>query len=176
MIREIPKYEGLYWASFDGNIHTKNWRNTGKDAVLKPAKDKKGYLRVGLMKDGKLITEKVHRLIALTFIPNPDNLPQINHKDGNKLNNYIGNLEWCTAKHNMKHAYDNGLSFRMSPVNKIPKKGELNGQSILKDWQVLQIRRRFIPRKVTRKQLALDYNVSEACIKDIILHKSWKHI
>ncbi len=146
---------------------------------LKFAVDKKGYARVGLMINGKLTTKKVHRLVCEMFKENPYNKPQVNHIDGNKLNNHIDNLEWCTAKENTKHAIDNGLfvfSTKESSVNTNPKKGELNGMSILTNMDILDIRSSFLPRKVTRKILALKYNVSEHCIKDIVNRKSWKHI
>lgn len=65
-----------------------------------------GYLSAHIRK-GK--DYKIHRLVAQTFIPNPDDLPQVNHIDGNKMNNCVDNLEWCSQSHNIKHAYDNGL-------------------------------------------------------------------
>ena len=68
-----------------------------------------GYLRIKFSVDKKVINKFVHVLVAEHFIPNPDNLPQVNHIDGNKLNNNINNLEWCTASQNMQHAYDNNL-------------------------------------------------------------------
>lgn len=68
------------------------------------------YYAVTLWMHNKAICRKVHRMVAEAFIPNPDNLPQINHKDGNKLNNHADNLEWCTAKQNARHAYDTGLA------------------------------------------------------------------
>ena len=70
---------------------------------VKPEKTSKGYLRVPLYKDGKRKWHKVHRLVANAFIPNPDNKPQVNHKDGNKLNNSITNLEWVTDEENKEH-------------------------------------------------------------------------
>lgn len=176
MFKDIQGYEGLYWIDHFGNILTKNWRNTGKRSMLKPAADTKGYLRVALMKDGILTTHKVHRLVAIHFVPNPNNKPQVNHKDGIKSNNHYTNLEWCTGKENMQHAYNNGLSYKLNPVNKIPKAGELNGQSLLTAPQVMEIRNKFKPRLTTRKELAIEYGVTESCIKDIVARKSWKHI
>lgn len=68
-----------------------------------------GYEQVHLCRDGKGYVRKIHRLVAEAFIPNPDNLPQVNHKDGNKLNNNVSNLEWCTQSHNIKHSIATGL-------------------------------------------------------------------
>jgi len=176
-IKEI--YNGLYKVSSDGKIITDNWKNSGRTSILRPSTDKKGYLRVGLQINGKLKTFKVHRLVALAFIPNPENKPQINHKDCNKKNNNVYNLEWCTAKENTKHAIENGLHYFNTPeqsINKIIKRGELNGCSKLNAKQVKEIRAKFKPRIYTRKILAKEYNVKEATIKDIVLRKSWKHI
>ena len=71
--------------------------------MLKPTPDPKGYLRLGFSINGKLHRFKLHRLVAQTFIPNPDNLPQVNHKDENKTNNSVDNLEWCNNAYN--HGY-----------------------------------------------------------------------
>ena len=79
-----------------------------RNRILK-GRSLKGYRRVVLMKDGKPIDALVHRLIAQTFIPNPENKPEINHKDGNKENNSVFNLEWCTQKENVQHAIKTGL-------------------------------------------------------------------
>ena len=162
-----------YVIEYDGCILSK------QNKPLKFAIDKKGYCRVGLMINGKLTTKKVHRLVCEMYKENPYNKGQVNHIDGNKLNNHIDNLEWCTAKENTKHAIDNGLfvfSTKESSVNTNPKKGELNGMSILTNTDILDIRSSFLPRKITRKILALKYNVSEHCIKDIVNRKSWKHL
>ena len=148
-----------------------------KNNLLKPATDKKGYLRVGLMIDCKLQTKKVHRLVALSFIDNPENKPCVNHINGIKTDNRVENLEWCTYKENTQHAIKNGLfafSNSENAMNITPKKGELNGMSKLTKKQVDEIRLLFKPRIVTRKILAEKYNVSEHCIKDIITNKSWK--
>lgn len=87
----------------NGNLHPV------KETVLRAAKDKKGYLRVGLSIDRKLVTMKVHRLVAECFIENPYGLPQVNHKDGNKQNNNVENLEWVTNSQNILHAFKAGL-------------------------------------------------------------------
>lgn len=81
--------------------------NTGR--VLRPLTLTKGYLGVRLYHEGKGKTLKIHRLVALAFLSNPDDLPQVNHKDGDKSNNAVHNLEWCSNEYNMRHAADNGL-------------------------------------------------------------------
>jgi hypothetical protein len=144
---------------------------------LKPATDKKGYLRVGLMINKKLQTKKVHRLVAQAFIENPQNKPCVNHINCVKSDNRVLNLEWCTHKENTQHAIKNNIfSFQNSEksININPKKGELNGMAKLKVEQVLQIRELFKPRIFTRKMLAEKFNVTENCIKDVLSFKSWK--
>ena len=106
--KDIPGYEGLYQASTDGRIKSLARFNPNSGRVgmfykqkeLKPSLDRYGYLQVRLCKNGKYKTFKVHRLIALTYIPNLYKLPCINHKDEDKQNNHINNLEWCSIKYN----------------------------------------------------------------------------
>ena len=88
-----------------------------KGGFVKPVVSKDGYLRVRLNSTVKNTMYFVHRLVAQAFIPNPDNRPQVNHIDGNKLNNDVSNLEWVTAKDNIHHAWSVGLS---KPHNAIP--------------------------------------------------------
>ena len=92
-----------YLCSEQGEIYSLK-----RNRILK-GRSMKGYRRVVLMKDGKTIDALVHRLIAQTFIPNPENKPEVNHKDGNKKNNSVFNLEWCTHKENVHHAMKTGL-------------------------------------------------------------------
>lgn len=148
---------------------------------LKPATDLSGYLRCAFKYNNKHTTFKVHRLVAECYIRNPLNKPQVNHKDGDKKNNKVDNLEWCTHQENMKHAIENGLFNpkdipKEKCINKNIKKGELNGCSKLTDEIVLEIRSKFNPRIYTREMLAKEYNVKASTIKDVILRKSWKHI
>ena len=93
--RVVPGYEGLYEVSNIGNV-----RNVRRNKLLRLQKTNNGYIRVVLSKNGIKTGFQVHRLIAQAFLPNPDNLPQINHKDEDKTNNNVTNLEWCDAKYN----------------------------------------------------------------------------
>ena len=88
-------YEELYKVSNFGRILSLNYRNTGKAELMNPGETPKGYLRVCLSKNGKSKMCRVHRLIAETFIPNPENKPTVDHIDRNKLNNFVGNLRWA---------------------------------------------------------------------------------
>lgn len=90
-----------YYATDCGDIYS---RKTGRFKKLTQFKNWAGYMRVGLFVNNKRITYSVHRLVALAFIKNPDNLPQVNHIDGNKSNNNISNLAWCSASENQKHS------------------------------------------------------------------------
>ena len=104
--KDIPGYEGLYQVSTFGNVRSLNWRNMNvvRDLYLKP--HNKGYLQVELSKNGRKKMITVHRLVAMTFIPNPNELPTVNHKDENKHNNNVENLEWCTTSYNTSYSRD----------------------------------------------------------------------
>jgi hypothetical protein len=95
--------------SIDRVIKTAKYPMNLKGKMLKPAIDKKGYKRVAIMVDGKLITLKVHRIVAKAFIDNVNDKPQVNHIDGIKTNNHVSNLEWMNNSENIQHAFDNGL-------------------------------------------------------------------
>jgi hypothetical protein len=95
-MKDIKNYEGLYAATEDGRI----WSYRRKKFLAPATKKANGYQEVSLSVNGKNKVYLVHRLIAETYLDNPDNLPQVNHKDENKTNNSVSNLEWCTAKYN----------------------------------------------------------------------------
>lgn len=120
--KDIEGYEGIYKISNLGNVKSLErtlWNGhtyyTYKERLLKKSINHNGYYTVRLSKDGKGVNYLLHRLLAIAFIPNPDNLPIINHKDGNKLNINLDNLEWSTYKDNNEHAIETGL-------NKVAKK------------------------------------------------------
>lgn len=100
-------YEGLYKVSNWGRILSLNYKNTGKAKLRKPVEKKDGYFQVGLSKNGEYKLCYVHRLVAETFIPNPENKPQVNHIDENKKNNRVDNLEWKCPKENSNHGTRN---------------------------------------------------------------------
>lgn len=85
---------------------------------------KTGYVQVRLQRNGKPCSAYLHRIVATAFVPNPENKPEVNHKDGNKLNNHASNLEWCTHRENVQHAYQSHLySDRLRPVQAIRTNG-----------------------------------------------------
>lgn len=108
-MKEIPGYTG-YFATPDGRIYS------NKSHKFLSQSMRGDYLRVCLVNNGKKSSVSVHQLIALTYLPNPDNLPQVNHKDENKLNNRVENLEWVTATENANHGTRNE---RISEKNKL---------------------------------------------------------
>ena len=106
--RDIEGYEGLYQVSNLGRVRSLNCRgHKGCIGILTPRLDGKGYEMVALYKEGKARNTKVHRLVAQAFIPNPNNYPQVNHKDENKTNNDVKNLEWCTNEYNHNYGTRN---------------------------------------------------------------------
>lgn len=145
----------------DDYIITENGEviNKHNNRPVKPQKNNKGYLRVSIGK--KLVF--VHRLVALQYVPNPDNLPQVNHKDGNKLNNNYKNLEWVSNQVNRTHAVEKGLHLS----------GEDCSWSKLKEEDVLYIRQ---CNNMSNKELAEKFNISMRTIYDIKRNATWKQM
>lgn len=122
---DVVGYEGIYEISDEGRVRSKEGKTTfskqhgtrsWKGRLLKPRPSTQGYLRVSLFKNKKRKEFLIHRLVAEAFIPNPDNKEIINHKDGNKRNNNLKNIEWCNYKDNLQHAYDNKLNKREKTI------------------------------------------------------------
>lgn len=165
--KPIPNYS-LYHCSNTGLIKTFNWKGHGQTRIMKPAFSG-GYLKTMLKRDdGRTHSITIHRMVATTWIANVDGKDCINHINGIKHDNRVENLEWCTVQENNKHAISSGLVYIL--------KGEEIGNSKLTEKEVLEIRQKFIPRRVTRKILSKEYNVSEATIKDIVRGKTWTHL
>lgn len=170
--KKISKYP-LYEVSDLGRIKTYNWKNKGKESIMKPALDNGGYLRTMLKNpNGKFSTIKVHRIVAIEFIPNPNNLPEVNHKNGIKNDNRVCNLEWVTHSENLIHCYKIGLK---------NNRGQNNPCASLTDEQVREIRANYQYGKKrkngeTKQDIANRYNTTFAVIKRIIHKKTWKHL
>lgn len=103
--RPVKGFEGLYEVDVLGNVF-----NARSKKKLTPCEDKFGYMKLCLRKNGKAYQKKVHRIVAESFILNPLKKAQVNHIDGNKKNNCVWNLEWCTNSENMHHMYEMGLA------------------------------------------------------------------
>jgi len=163
-IKEIWKIiEGseYYMVSNLGNVRSLDKiiyrKNRGGKPLLKHGVDIKkqmhidGYYQLRVIIDGVFQTRKVHRLVAMAFIPNPLKLATVNHINGNKLDNRVDNLEWASNLDNLLHAHKTGL---------MPRK--------ISDKQILEIRSKYIHRVYTMKMLSIEYGVARATIGDII--------
>ena len=143
-----------YVISKTGEIYSKK-----RGKYVKPQPNGTGYLRVHIA--GKMYF--VHRLVAMTYIPNPDNLPQINHKDGNKHNNCVDNLEWVTNRDNSLHALRNGMMWieEKHPMSKLKRK------------EVAFIKSH---PEMPKEELANMFNISSTTISDIRKGRTWKTV
>lgn len=176
--KDIPEYEGYYQVSNLGNVRSldrirethpsakKQFKVFKKGFLLTPDLTHGGYLRFSLSKDKKTKKFSSHRLVAQAFIPNPENKEQVNHKDGNKLNNSIDNLEWCTGSENIRHAYKNGLQSQV---------GEKNAASKLTNEQVKEIKVKLL-NGVSPKEISNSYPIHRTSVYDIINGRNWSHV
>jgi hypothetical protein len=128
-----------------------------------------GYYCVGLSINNKVFAFLVSRLVAEIYHPNPNNLPEVDHIDCNKLNNHVDNLEWVTYSENIKRAFKNGL---------IKHYGEDNSKSKLTEKDIIWIRKNYIPRhkEFGGRPLSVKFNVTFGLISNIIKRRCWKHI
>lgn len=173
--KPIPGYS-LYEISDMGRIKTFNWKNQGREAIMRPAIDGGGYLRTMLKRDidGKPHTIKVHRLVLIAFDRHPREDEQCNHINGIRTDNRLCNLEWVTHAENIQHSFRIGLS---------TNKGENNPAATITADKVIQIRKEYqYGRKSkhdggpTKKQIAEEYGVSFEVIKNIVTGRTWKHL
>lgn len=140
-------------------------RNTRTGKIRNSFLRKDGYLGVQLYMN-KVVNFQLHRLIAEAFIDNPNNKPCVNHKDSNRSNNALTNLEWVTKQENIVHGYRSGYA---------SNKGSKNGFSKLTEKTVIEIRNKH-HSGISYKTLAVMYNISYGAIAGICNRVSWKHI
>lgn len=170
--KTIPGFS-LYEASDTGLVRSTNYNRSGKTQTLKPATNKQGYLTTMIVSDsGKYVSQSIHYFVTLAFYGKRIENYEVNHKDGNKANNNISNLEYVTRQQNMEHSLKNKLQ-------KVFVTGSKHGQAKLNEEQVREIREyvaNFPGKYYGRKQLAEKYGVSDAHIKDIINRRRniWK--
>jgi hypothetical protein len=171
--KTIPNYS-LYEASTMGRLKTFNWKNHGKERIMKPALDGSGYLRTMLKNDdGKIETIKVHRIILQTFIGEPFvNKPECNHKNSIRSDNRLINLEWVSHSENLIHSFMVGMS---------SNEGQNNPAATLTDAQVIEIRKNYTYGKkaksgTTKKQIAEKYGTTFNVIKLLVQGRTWKHL
>ncbi len=141
------------------------WRRFG-EVILSPQTMKTGYIAVMMPKNGNKTMMYVHRLVATTFIKNPENKEQVNHKDGNKRNNCVKNLEWVTRQENMNHAVGLGLH----PT------GERIGSSKLTATEVIKIRSLAANGLLTNSEIGEMFGVARLTVSDAVRRITWKHI
>lgn len=173
----VKGFEGVYKISNWGNVksanrnikHYRGGLSFRAGQVLSINLDKYGYPKVTLQKAGRRKYFTVHRLVATAFIPNPDNLPQINHKDGDKTNNFVDNLEWCTDEDNKKHAHTTGL------IDYSKNSGENCYTTNLTNKIVLEIRNK-MDSGVRNKDIEKEYNLGRSTVSRIKTRKSFKNI
>jgi hypothetical protein len=129
--RDIKDYEGLYQVSNWGRVKSLNYRNTGKEGILKGIEDGRGYLCVHLCNDDGVKNKKIHRLVAEAFIPNPENKPEVDHIDRNKLNNNLSNIRWADRKiQNNNRNLSNMIKKFSKPVLQFTLDGEF-----VREWE-----------------------------------------
>jgi len=158
--KDVEGYEGYYSVSNFGAIKShkrkitrRNGRSqTFNERICKQVNKGNNRVMVALFREGKADYRLVHRLVANAFISNPESKPQINHKDGNPLNNKLENLEWCTDKENMKHAIENGL----------------NNRYVLDLEEEEEIIKKYNDSNDSVSSLSREYNVSRRTIKRIV--------
>lgn len=176
--KDIKCFENLYQISNEGKVKSlgNGFKSCGHEKILKPGISTSGYLFVNLYKDKTHLHKDIHRLVALMFIPNPENKPCVNHKNGIKTDNNVNNLEWCTYYENNNHAYKMGLHNKSNlflSKNKLDHKGSKNPQSKLKEKEVIEI---LSIDNMPLKKIAEKYNVSVTLIFKIRKRELWKHV
>ena len=159
--KDVVGYEGFYKVSNMGRVKTfgrmcsanKGGERHVPEVLKVLSKNARGYPIVSLSMLGKQKTPTLHRLVAMAFIPNPHNKPQVNHIDGDKQNNHVSNLEWNTHQENITHAYKNGLR---------DNKGENNSNCRLSDETIAELRQMKIDNpNMTTYQVAKKFGLSQ---------------
>lgn len=178
--KDIKDFEGLYQVSnlgrvrsLDRTVYQINPRSGNyftfnyKGKILKQM-NMSGYLVVSLSKDNIKNKYKIHRLVALSFLSNPENKREVNHIDGDKFNNNLSNLEWATSRENQIHAYETGLQLT----------GAFHGRSKLSEEDAIWILKNHIKGdlKFGASALARKFGIDKSSLCDLVNRKTWKHI
>lgn len=161
---QISEWNG-YFVREDGVITNKN------DKVLKQRKNEKGYMTISLNVNSIDKFCQVHRLVAMVFIPNPELKPTVNHKDFNKSNNHVDNLEWATSYEQRMHCVAN----RVGMGHKRDLVGIKNPKCKVTESQVLEIRKAYQDGK-RQTELSRIYGINAGAIDHIITRRTWKHL
>ena len=167
-LQDIPAImKNEKWKDIDGSNYEVSTlgkvrhKKTGR--IVNGTKNEKGYIRTTMNIFGRSKSVKYHRLVAKAFIPNPNNLPEVNHKNGNKEDNSVYNLEWVTHEQNVKHAFENGLA------------DERNKK--ITDEQIEYIRQHCIKgdKEYGVRAIARKFGLSHTTVKDVLNNKRWKN-
>jgi hypothetical protein len=163
--KDIPGWKGVYQISDHGRVKSFRWN---KEKILKIQSDRLGYQFIMLhvsagVRDRRLI----HRIVAQAFLSNPENKPEVNHKDLNKSNNHISNLEWNTRSENIRHSIENGHHYIPKGVEQ--PKAKINDE-IARDIK-LELRNGKMPLEISKT-----LNVPYCIVKDIKRGKTWRHV
>lgn len=177
--KSIKGFEGLYEVSNTQEVRSKDWlqkhsvtgtffKKKGRAISIRFGSTWNGYSSVGLSKNGKQVSLLLHRVVAEAFIPNPENKPCVNHKNGIKTDCRPSNLEWVTKSENSKHSFAIGLQ---------DNKGEKHPQSKLKNQDVTKIRDLY-DRGISSYKIHKDFYpcISYTTIKDVIAKRIWSHL
>lgn len=168
--KQIKGYEGYYEVSNDGQVKSlKRYGLRRETLILANLTTKKGYKYVSLSRDGVATRFKVHRLVATAFLENKSHFLEINHKDFNKANNAVGNLEWCTYKYNREHARING---KLKGSNGKSPRGENHRDAVFTEKIVRHIR----SSNERNADIARKYKVNPSSISHIRTYRTWKHV
>jgi hypothetical protein len=172
---DIIGYETLYQISNYGRVKalSKTLKNgvgyaVRKEKIIKPAKKDNDYLFVGLTNGKNVKRFYIHRLVAIHFLPNPENKPDVNHIESNKEDNRFFMLEWCTKSENISHSYKHGVHRANF--------GTKNSKAKLNDEKVLSIKERYGRDGNTIRSLAIEFGVHHSIIDGIIKGKRWPHV
>lgn len=152
---QINGFRNRYFITEDGNIFS-NYLG----GFMSQKKHRHGYMSI-MLKDGEIKKRvSVHRLVAIAFVPNPDNKPEVNHKDGNKLNNHKDNLEWSTRSENNKHALEYNLRVAPNKLNFSKKYYNSNPVYYIKDVAIIEF--------LSRKDCARSFGVNKSAVQNAI--------
>lgn len=180
--KDVKGYEGIYQVSNLGIIksldRTINHSTAGilkKKEMYMSTSSNVGYSTVILSNNGNKKSLRTHRLVAIAFIPNPNNKPCVNHINGIKKDNKVSNLEWVTYSENTQHAFNLGLIDLNNRDISNYARGENNGSAKLTNIEVEEIRFKYKYNNLSSRKLAIHYNVSKTNILDIVNYKIWNN-
>ena len=161
--RDVEDYDGDYQISNFGRVRS---RKSGEWRLMKTTPNQKGYLGVMFSRQGKTKRFEIHRIVATAFLPNPNNLPVVEHADDNKQNNHVSNLFWSTHSDNTRHAYERNL------INNYTIKAKLKESDIKLIRQIYKSH----DKNFGAKALAKKFGVTRATIENIVHDKTWKRL